>query len=80
MCISLLLPRVGRLVYRSRLLFCCCILADVPNLSAGFPPYIIQEEFDRYVGFLWKETNSDHCTLLYIVALLGGHCFFLFFT
>lgn len=31
---------------------------DIPNLSAGFPPYIVQEEFDRYVGFLWQKTDG----------------------
>ena len=40
------------------------ITTDVPNLSAGFPPYIIQEEFDRYVGFLWQKTDGKLSQIL----------------
>lgn len=31
---------------------------DYSRISAGLPSFIIQEEFDRYVGFLWQNTNS----------------------
>lgn len=28
------------------------------GVSAGSPPFIIQEEFDRYVGFLWQNEGA----------------------
>ena len=30
---------------------------DIPRVSAGSPPFIIQEEFDRYEGFSWQSVD-----------------------
>ncbi|CAH8631034.1 dipeptidylpeptidase [Schistosoma haematobium] len=37
------------------------------GLSAGFPPFVVQEEFDRYVGYWWRPTmtNDHYYQLLY---------------
>ncbi|CAH8636347.1 unnamed protein product [Schistosoma rodhaini] len=37
------------------------------GLSAGIPPFVVQEEFDRYVGYWWRPTmtNDHYYQLLY---------------
>ncbi len=45
-------------------------LSDFGRVSAGLPPFIIQEEFDRYIGFLWQ--NAE-CMLLWCCVQAGLH-------
>ncbi|TNN09897.1 Dipeptidyl peptidase 9 isoform 2 [Schistosoma japonicum] len=37
------------------------------GLSAGIPPFVVQEEFDRYIGYWWRPTltNDGFYQLLY---------------
>lgn len=57
--ISLPLLKVAWRVHLTSILSILFFTTDSPKLSAGLPPYIIQEEFDRYVGFLWQNNSSE---------------------
>lgn len=36
-----------------------CVILILGGLSAGFPPFVVQEEFDRYVGYWWRPTMTN---------------------
>lgn len=54
--INLLSPKVFELnIHHLNILF---VSLECPRISVGLPPYVIQEEFDRYDGFLWHNIRG----------------------